>query len=120
MKEDPDTLFNMQLKSSLPTPSTADEQSKEIESLRKERDNLIDETKGLKVSHVAVLLFHQAFKASYSSLFKSYEKLRSNYELLHSTRNALAETAEKQRHAMATIYENALSLKSIMLEQAAK
>jgi hypothetical protein len=42
-------LFNMQLKSILPTPSTANEQSKEIEALRKERDNLADETKGLKV-----------------------------------------------------------------------
>ncbi|KAI6191205.1 Transforming acidic coiled-coil-containing protein 3 [Aphelenchoides bicaudatus] len=105
LKEDPDTLFNMKLKSTLPTPSTADEQTKEIEALRKERDNLADETKGLK--------------ASYSSLFKSYEKLRGNYELMHTTRNILADTAEKQKNAMNTIYESALNLKTVMLEQAA-
>jgi hypothetical protein len=38
---------------------------------------------------------------------------------MHTTRNILAETAEKQKAAMSTIYENALSLKSVMLEQAA-
>lgn len=38
---------------------------------------------------------------------------------MHTTRNMLADTAEKQKNAMNTIYESALNLKSIMLNQAA-
>lgn len=96
----------MKLKSALPTPSTADEQLKEIEVLRNERDNLVDELKGLK--------------SSYSSLFKSYDKLNSNHQLIHNSRNLLFETAEKQREAMKTMYETSLQLKNIMMEQTAK
>lgn len=96
----------MKLRSALPTPSTADEQNKEIEVLRNERDNLVEELKGLK--------------ASYSSLFKSYDKLNSNHQLIHNSRNLLLDTAEKQREAMKTMYESSLKLKEIMIEQAAK
>ncbi|KAI6205904.1 hypothetical protein M3Y94_00845100 [Aphelenchoides besseyi] len=105
LKNDPDMIFSMKLRSVLPTPSTAADQTKEIEELRKERDNLCDETKGLK--------------ASYANLFKSYDKLRTNYELLQESRNSLVEKSEMQRNAMNSMYESALNLKSIMAEQAA-
>lgn len=47
----------MKLKSALPTPCTAEEQIKEIEALRKERDNLIEELKVIWHTNTCALTF---------------------------------------------------------------
>ncbi|CAD5225988.1 unnamed protein product [Bursaphelenchus xylophilus] len=106
LQNDPDVLFEMKLKGSLLTPTSSEEHTKELKTLRAERDHLADEAKALK--------------ASYSSLFKSYEKLRNNYDILRVSRNELVEQVEQQKAAMAQMYKASMDLKELMIGQVAE